>query len=94
MRQVYGTYYFKRAVVSGTMLKAVKLYPGGKRQGLMVFPALASDAGMLKLIIPGITIRSGEKGKGKKAQVRFQFHFERVPAVKGENDHKEDAGAG
>ena len=93
-RQVYGTYYFKRAVVSGTMLKAVKLYPGGKRQGFLVFPVMASDVGGLKLIIPGITIRSGEKGKGKKAQVKFQFHFERVPAAKGKNDDKEDAGAG
>ncbi len=31
----------------------------------MVFPALASDAGSLKLRIPGITIRSGEEGNDK-----------------------------
>ena len=93
MRRIYSASYFKRAIISGTMLKTIKLYPGGKRQGLIVFPVLAPDANRLKLIIPGITTYTGEGGK-KKAQVRFQFHFERVPALNGRNDDKEDAGAG
>ncbi len=72
------------------MLRAVKLYPGGKRQGLMVFPLVAPDADSLKLIIHGITIY--REGEGKK--VKFQFHFEQIPAVKSINDDKEDAGTG
>ncbi len=89
-RRVYDPGYIKGAVLKGTMLRAVKLYPGGKRQGFMVFPLLAPDADNLKLIIPGITIY--REGKGER--VKFQFHFERVPAVKSTNDDKEDAGTG
>ena len=90
MRRIYDPGYIKSAILSGTMLRAVKLYPGGKRQGLMVSPMLAPDADNLRLIIPGITIY--REGNGKK--VKFQFHFERIPAMKSKNDDKEDAGAG
>ncbi|MFC1713873.1 hypothetical protein ACFL6S_09400 [Candidatus Poribacteria bacterium] len=89
-RRVYDPGYIKGAVLKGTMLRAVKLYPGGKRQGLMVFPLVAPDADNLKLIIPGITTYS--EGKGKR--VEFQFHFEQIPAIKSINDDKEDAGTG
>jgi hypothetical protein len=90
VRRVYGTSYLKRSVISGTMLKAVKLYPGGKRRGLMIFPRLAPDVDTLKLIVPGVTIQTGRQ----KERIKFKFDFERVPAVKTKNDDKEDAGAG
>ena len=90
MRQVYNPGYVKGAVLKGTMLRAVKLFPGGKRQGLIIFPVLSPDANSLKLIIPGITIHREDKGR----KVEFQFNFERKPAIKGEDDDKEDAGTG
>lgn len=89
-RRVYDPGYIKGEILKGTMLRAVRLYPDGKRHGLMVFPLLPPDTGSLKLIIPGITIY--REGKGKK--VKFRFNFQRTPAVKNENDDKKDAGAG
>jgi len=89
-RRVYDPGYIKGAILKGTMLRAVKLYPGGKRHGLMVFPLLPPDTDSLKLIIPGITIY--REGKGKK--VKFRFNFQRTPAIKSENHDKKDAGAG
>lgn len=90
VRRVYSPSYFKRAIISGTMLKSVKLYPGGKRQGLVAFPILPPDASMLKIIVPGVIIDNEEK----RERVNFEFHFERIPAMKGQNDDKEDAGTG
>ena len=78
VRRIYDTAYLRRAVAKGTLLRPVKLYPGGKRQGFLVFPALSPDAGELKLIIPGITIYRGDEERN----IEFQFHFERIPAVK------------
>jgi hypothetical protein len=76
-RIYYDTAYLRRAVAKGTLLRPVKLYPGGKRKGFLVFPALSPGAGELKLIVPGITIYRGDKERN----IEFQFHFERIPAV-------------
>lgn len=73
VRRVYDVAYLKRAVLGGTMLKPVKLYAGGKRQGFLVFPLVARDASELKIIFPSITT-----GEGRK----LEFHFERIPAEK------------
>jgi len=87
VRRLYSAFYLKGIITKGTMLRTTKLYPGGKRQGLVVFPILPPEAGRLRLIIPGIVVPRGNKGR----KVRFQFDFERIPAVKDENDDKEDA---
>jgi hypothetical protein len=69
----YNAAYFRRAILSGTMLKPVKLYPGGRRQGFLVFPPVSPDASELKIIFPDIMDEEGR---------RLEFHFERIPAVK------------
>ncbi len=71
-RTYYDPSYYRRAVLKGTMLKPVKLYAGGKNHGFLVFPLVAPDAARLKLIFPRVRFE-GE---------RFEFHFERTPAVK------------
>lgn len=76
-RKIYRAAYFRRAVVKGTLLRSVKLYPGGKRQGFLVFPMLVPHAGELTLIIPGITIYHEDKER----KIEFQLHFEQIPAL-------------
>lgn len=90
VRRIYNTAYFRRAIAKGTLLKPVKLYPGGKRQGFLIFSVLPPDAGKLELIIPGITIYRGDQ----EEKMEFQFHFEQIPAARDKNDNKEDVGAG
>jgi hypothetical protein len=69
-RTYYDPSYSRRAVLKGTMLKSVKLYPGGKNHGFLVFPLVAPDAAELKLIFPEVE------------EERLEFHFQRTPAVK------------
>jgi hypothetical protein len=78
-RKIYRATYFRRAVARGTLLRSVKLYPGGKRQGFLIFPILAPHAGELTLIMPDITIYHEDKER----KIEFQFHFERISAAKG-----------
>jgi len=79
LREAYSIPYLKRSVASGTLLKSAKLYPGGKKQGFLVFPLLPpTESGELKLIIPGVTFYYEEK----EERLDFQFNFKRLPAKK------------
>ena len=71
-RTYYDPSYFRRAVLKGTMLKPLELYPGGKNHGFLVFPLVAPDAARLKLIFPKVEVDGG----------KLEFHFQRTPAVK------------
>jgi hypothetical protein len=71
VQRVYDMAYFKRAILRGTMLRPVKLYAGGKRQGFLVFPLIAPDVSELKIIFPSIATDEERK---------LEFHFQRTPA--------------
>jgi len=73
VRRVYDAGYSRRVVLRGTMLRPVKLYPGGRRQGFIVFPLVSPDASELKIIFPDIMDEEGRM---------LEFHFERIPAAK------------
>ncbi|MBM3212033.1 hypothetical protein FJZ33_07430 [Candidatus Poribacteria bacterium] len=80
VREVYDISYLKRAIFRGTMLNKVKLYPGGKRDGFIVFPLLEPRVMELKIILPGfISYKDPVEGIGEK---KLEFHFKRVPASK------------
>ena len=66
VRRVYDVSYLARSILKGTMLKSVKLYPGGKNQGFLVFPLVEPDAARLKIIIPDMDM---------------EFLFDRRPVV-------------
>ena len=69
---IYDRSYIARAVISGTVLKPSKLYPGARKRGFIVFPRVAPDETDLKLILP-----VSAKGKGN-----VQFHFRRISGEK------------
>jgi len=73
VRRVYDVSYIKRAVLKGTMYRPVKLYPGGKRQGFLVFPLVKPDSSELRLIFPNVTNDAGEN---------LEFRFQRMPVEK------------
>jgi hypothetical protein len=72
VRRVYDVPYFKRIILKGTMYRPINLYPGGKRQGFLVFPLVDPGFSELKIILPRI---SDDEGKG------LEFRFERIPLV-------------
>ncbi len=70
VRRIYNVSYLKGAVLKGTMYRPVMLYPGGKRQGLLVFPRMSPDTSTLKIIVPNVVTDEGKK---------LEFRFERIP---------------
>jgi len=73
VQRVYDSAYFRRVILKGTMFTSVKLYPGGRRQGFLVFPLVHPEASELKIIFPSIIDEEGQV---------LEFHFKRVPAAK------------
>jgi hypothetical protein len=72
VREVYDIGYLRRSIFNGTMLNKIKLYPGGKREGFLVFPMLEPEAVELKLILPAFI----------SYEEKLEFHFKRMPAPK------------
>ncbi|MBD3184858.1 hypothetical protein GF312_21425 [Candidatus Poribacteria bacterium] len=75
VRRIYNPSYLRRMILKGTMMKPVKLYAGGKKSGLLVFPLVSPEASELKLIFPDVRIPESEGWKD------VVFQFKRTPAV-------------
>lgn len=68
-----------RMVVRQTVFDGGKLFPGAKRDGLLVFDRIDAGVGDVKVIIPEVLVIDKD---GNQSKVDFKFDFRQVVAVK------------
>jgi len=70
-----GDYLIKSRILSATLLKHKRVYPGAKVKGVMVFPKIDPEARRFRLIIPEVAYFEGNKVV-KKLDFEFDFWIE------------------
>ena len=68
----YTDDYYKRRVAEEKMIKGGEVYPGVKRNGLLVFDRISREATNITLLIPAVTLY---KGNEETAKIDFKFQF-------------------
>lgn len=70
-----GNYLIKSRILSATLLRDKRVYPGAKVKGVLVFPKIEPKVRKFRLIIPEVTYFDGNKVV-KKLDFEFDFWIE------------------